>query len=400
MNLTKKHFLIALSLVLVFGLFSFLANNITVVQAQRSAPIPAYQLAGWGWSSNIGWISFSSTNAGSGGGSYGVTLSEGSLSGYAWSSNIGWIKFEGDATHPNPTVNMTTGAVSGWAHACSGSVNGNCTGGDRTDGWDGWISLSGTNHETNYADGSRGITFNPVTGKFNGKAWGSEVVGWLSFDSAVPGVPVPPVTCTGSCGNSASVNVVVTPSTVQQGGQASISWDTSNVSNCIASGDWSGSRVEDNPTGEPTGVLNTIKTYTYILTCDANSGGTIAGSDTVVVTPVTQGTGLDMWIESSAGTHLSSITIKKGSNAKFKWSSTSIPLDECIGTILKPDGGQIPLIPTQLNTGTYTLVDPLLGTSLFNISCKNLSNEYVPAKAPNLTEVLRVIVKDSTIEEI
>ena len=39
-------------------------------------------------------------------------------------------------------------------------------------GWDGWISLSGSQY---------GVTYNSTTGKFAGYAWGSLNVGWVSF---------------------------------------------------------------------------------------------------------------------------------------------------------------------------------------------------------------------------
>ena len=99
-------------------------------------------LSGWAWSDNIGWISFS-------GPLYNVAVNSGTgeFSGYAWSDNIGWISF--NATDVSgcpsgscaPNLNMATGIVTGWARACAGTNNGNWTGGCRTVGWDGWISL-------------------------------------------------------------------------------------------------------------------------------------------------------------------------------------------------------------------------------------------------------------------
>ena len=168
-------------------------------------------LSGWAWSSTIGWVSLDSTNpelsgvtpAGS---PYGVNISMtnlnsintpaggviGTLSGYAWSPNIGWISFDpADITSTNcptgsactPTVNLTTGAISGWARALAGSG---------TMGWDGWIELAGTNHVTNGAAASRGVTFSSTTNTFSGYAWGSTNVGWLSFANATcPGCYVP-----------------------------------------------------------------------------------------------------------------------------------------------------------------------------------------------------------------
>ncbi len=57
-------------------------------------------------------------------------------------------------------------------------------------GWDGWIKLSGTNHSTvtgltGTATSSQGVSFNKNLGAFSGYAWGSDVVGWLSFDAGL-----------------------------------------------------------------------------------------------------------------------------------------------------------------------------------------------------------------------
>ena len=175
-----------------------------------SAVAQASGLSGWAWSSSIGWVSLSSTNpelAGvtPPGSAYGVDMNLqnvnsmypptnliGTLSGYGWSPNIGWVSFDpADITSTNcpagssctPTINLTTGAVSGWARAVGGSG---------TMGWDGWIELAGTNHVTNGVATTRGVTFSSTTGAFSGYAWGSTNVGWLSFANVTcPGCFVP-----------------------------------------------------------------------------------------------------------------------------------------------------------------------------------------------------------------
>lgn len=154
------------------------------------APVFAYagaehNLVGWAWSDNIGWISFNSTNDHDPNTvgvqvspyNYGVHMAaNGDLCGdsacatpgYAWSPNIGWIQFGGLSSFPsgsgtqsvNAAVNGTN--LQGWARALS------------NDGaWDGWISLSG-------AGPSYGVSLFGNT--FSGYAWGSDVVGWISFD--------------------------------------------------------------------------------------------------------------------------------------------------------------------------------------------------------------------------
>ncbi len=150
-------------------------------------------LSGFAWSSNIGWISMSGTTTL--GTTYGVNIqSDGSLVGYAWSDNIGWIKFGGlSGCSPSLlgcdakiTSNWT---LSGWARACAGTQNGDCNTPSRTDGWDGWISLSSAN---GIGGGAYGITFSSTTlaaiaGSY---AWGSDVVGWISWKPAFGGVVI------------------------------------------------------------------------------------------------------------------------------------------------------------------------------------------------------------------
>ncbi len=192
-------------------------------------------LSGYAWSSNIGWISFSSTTPVV----YGVTytpnsstdFSNGKFSGYAWSSNIGWISFgcgqpdtnvaggilcSGDSSAPNYPVGQVTvnsgpalinNKLVGWARACSVFQSG-CSGALKdTGGWDGWISLSGQASDVSVS--SYGATLDPKTGKFSGFAWGGgnitstdgtgtnispQVIGWIDFSGTGTGVPpVPPL---------------------------------------------------------------------------------------------------------------------------------------------------------------------------------------------------------------
>lgn len=178
------------AIVVFFALSIFLMFGKSVVAGITD------NVSGWAWSSNVGWISFNDTNGGSGGGNYGVTADTGpgpikNLSGYAWSPNVGWISFNVGhvsgcpGTTGNivcaPKMNLMTGEVSGWARVCAGTVNGDCTGVSRTDGWDGWISLRGTN--PNY--GVMTTLTSPYD--WSGWAWGGEVMGWISLRGSVSG---------------------------------------------------------------------------------------------------------------------------------------------------------------------------------------------------------------------
>lgn len=155
---------------------SFLYDQKPDIQAASSD-----NLSGWAWSENVGWVSFNSTNQ-SATQSYGVKVAgNGNISGYAWSENIGWISFNETSGCPSspcqPKMNKGTGEVSGWARACAGTVNGDCTGATRSDGWDGWIHLKGTNY---------GVTVSGCS--WDGYAWGSDITGWTHFKGTNYGV--------------------------------------------------------------------------------------------------------------------------------------------------------------------------------------------------------------------
>lgn len=164
-------------------------------------------VSGFAWSSNIGWISFTSLNDHDpstpgvqiNSEEYGVTENaDGTLTGYAWSSNIGWIKFGGlsgfpgvpgaDGTYNQNAKLEAGGELRGWARACAGTQStinqcDNMT--SRTDGWDGWISLQGSGY---------GIT--KLGNEYRGYAWGSEVVGAVVFDVHIQF----PALCGSPCG--------------------------------------------------------------------------------------------------------------------------------------------------------------------------------------------------------
>lgn len=146
-------------------------------------------VSGWAWSSTIGWISFNGAN-------YGVHVctgdsdshagcgagSDGKMVGYAWSSNIGWIKFDPVGPYPSSPSQAAqvdaSGNITGWARACAGAANADCSGGTnlQAGGWDGWIKLSNAT-----------IDFTLSPAEFHGYAWGSDVIGWVSFNCAEGG---------------------------------------------------------------------------------------------------------------------------------------------------------------------------------------------------------------------
>jgi len=287
---------------------------------------PTTPLKGYAWSDTVGWISVNCAQTGNNTCStstYGITMNaNGTLSGWAWSDAIGWISANESTGCPSGTCtpSVQNGQLTGWLRACAGrndvtssptnqSVpNNTCTGWTRTDGWDGWISLAGTNGSITWS-----ITYNSTTGFFGNitvpsenYAWGSEVVGWVDFSQVqtatlcqaltycktstqvcqrVPDT-IDPTICTetcaiceyGSCvGNacyfpSPNGNITAVPSIVAQGNTVVVSWNAENVRNCTVTGDnsdgpWNqGAGADDIVTGSNTSSAIQKQTV-YTLDC-------------------------------------------------------------------------------------------------------------------------------------
>ena len=256
----------------------------------HAAGVWPQQIYGYAWSSNIGWISFNSANPGSGGGSYAVAIQAptpanptwgtgySNLTGYAWSSTVGWIQFGGGLGCPpdvilkdqncNARINFATNELQGWARAIAGTdpaTNG---------GWDGWISLNCDNTGTG-SSGDCGASSYRVsvyshntTAGFdsNSYAWGSFVVGWISFSLNIFTPPCPATTAclagnvgiqtnnawcqskTNMCATGTSCSTVsgtptcvatttvgsltVTPQLVHSGGIVQVQWNAPGASAC------------------------------------------------------------------------------------------------------------------------------------------------------------------------
>jgi hypothetical protein len=170
----------------------FFGGARTPVHATTTCPDGAATcLAGWAWSSNIGWVSFNSSDDSGTTAHYDVAMdTSGNLTGYAWSSNVGWISFNSSdlqalpacsGTVP-PTVNTNTGAVIGWARVVS-EIGRKNSSNNSIDGWDGCIELSNSaTHASPDISGNSGTTYVSSSNTMNGYAWGGNVMGWLKFN--------------------------------------------------------------------------------------------------------------------------------------------------------------------------------------------------------------------------
>src|SRR3989344_1621323 len=283
----------------------FVAIVVTMILVPRDAAseITAGPLSGWMWSDTVGWISLNCADLSTCSSvSYSVQLAaNGDLSGYGWSDSVGWITFNasqltgcpqtqsGNGSCP-PTI--SSGIIKGWVRACAGmnnsslnqtTPNNTCgnSAGSRTDGWDGWISISGSSPI------AYGLTADGVTGEISGYSWGSDVTGWLSFDADAVFSCTPELSycedsttlctyntttcsfdctpCAWECSSDACISptpnceITANPQIVPSGATTTIAWSSSNATSCKVIGNgnnWSGLSG-----GEDTNEINGQTTY-------------------------------------------------------------------------------------------------------------------------------------------
>ena len=413
-------------------------------------------VTGYAWSSNIGWIQFNprgnttddvtiSTTT--------VTLTTGDFSGYAWSSNIGWIKFGGLSNFPttNPQygdakVNLVNGEVTGWARACAGTLPGDCTNmNSRTDGWDGWIELSGTSHtspdSTGYYDSenwsqgtsTKGVTMDPVKGKFSGYAWGGEVVGWVNFNPYI-GLPV---ICVNNCGGGGNILITgscsITDSSpnlaftfVPRGGTGTYTYASWSLKKNGSSITWvtNESSISYSPTSPGESYLAGVTVTDS--SSPPNSGNIYCA--TTVATPAPQ---VRLWFDGkdenqiTDWSNLTKPAIREGQSVTVKYAYDKGTFSSCNGYYLSPT-------PVEYSESTigqpwkqsgvidsdmkYTFPALIKGTYKLQLRCSSsVGKSQSPwlasifdifssifAEGPTLTDsnIVKIIVTKTSIEEI
>lgn len=275
-------------------------------------------ITGWAWSDTIGWVDLNCSNDNTCSTSnYGLTVgSDGTLSGYAWSDNVGWVSANaGDLTGcpATPcTAKMSGSTITGWLKALSG-------GSSQSGGWDGFISLSGSDYGPALS-----------SGVFSGFSWGSTVVGWVDWSLA--GTTFSPCisqnicsgdnvvdSCTGDviqsgycstqgmiCSAGACIvpsppgasafgsftgHLTAKPALVHVGDTTKVYWNISNAvdSSCSVVGtngdSWTGSAFSGSG-GKTTSVINSQTIYT--LSCTGVDHSVFTETATVNIIPVFQ----------------------------------------------------------------------------------------------------------------
>lgn len=146
----------------------------------------------------------------------------------------------------------------------------------------------------------------------------------------------------------------VSPVTI--GTDTTINWSVNNnPTSCTASGNWSGSKGASG--SFKTGALNTIKAYSYTLTCGNASGST---STTVDITVVPNRPVVSLSVSPSSTTTGTPVTIS--------WSATNSPTS-C--TASGDWSGSI----TPTSSGTRSFTPSSAKTYLFSLSCTNAGGD-------------------------
>lgn len=270
-----------------------------------SAQGAAFPITGYAWSDTVGWIDLHCQNSNScGTRNFGLDIDNGgNISGFAWSEHIGWVSAEHSDVSGCPGggscfPKIVGGEMRGWLRALAGGTAG-------SGGWDGWISLSGSNY---------GVT--QVSSLFSGYAWGSDVVGWVDFSLAKTTYKECQMaffctdndvyrrdqfcaetfieSCIWQCADGACVppplpsgEFRAAPPLVQQGQTTRLFWDIENADPCTLSGNGEEENVpaEAPPNGHQTGPI--FEEVTFTLSC-TGIGGTEEFSTVVRVVPIWQ----------------------------------------------------------------------------------------------------------------
>ncbi len=340
----NKYTLAILALVSVLAIITliFFSNPAKI---SRAASVS--NLNGWAWSSNIGWVSLNCQDTSVCSASdYKVQVdSDGKLSGYAWSSNIGWIQFNPAGPYPespqtSAVIDLVTGVASGWLRALS-------YGG----GWDGWIKI--TDAKVN-------------SGKFEGWAWGSLVVGWLNFGNV--NISIPPgdfnLSLGGEGGGAVACNSVP------------LSWTAASGADAyrILRGS---PRVDISPY-QPYTALNFIDTtvsqnttYLYQIEAYNAGGGTKRSNEINVTTP---------YCPPTVSLSANPMNIFQGQSSTLTWSSTDSTSCTASGSWSgsKALSGSEVIIPSPPPSATYNLTCSGLGGSTMQSVTINITSLLLP----------------------
>ena len=211
---------------------------------------------------------------------------------------------------PAPTVNITVtpstvqpGQVAALLWSSTNATSCTASGGDGKDGWSGAEATSGTFN----------VTAPATTGAYSYILTCTGPKGLTGAGTAV---------LTVSTGVTPTVSLTATPSTVAVNGTSTLTWSSTNVSNCTASSTnpdgsagttFTGPETTESTTGLPIGPFTTAGVYNYTLACGGTNGTASASAYVVVGTPPSPTVTLTV----------KPTSIQPGQSATITWSSTN-----------------------------------------------------------------------------
>lgn len=190
------------------------------------------------------------------------------------SSDTRILSVSSSAPPPPPAVTFSAGSnaiQSGQSTTVSWSSTGadscSASGGTGSDGWSGSKALSSSNTSIGPISGAGSYTYTlTCTGPGGSTSSNANVV----VSSSAPA-------------GGTSVEVSVSPTAITAGTAAALSWNTTGVTSCEASGSWGGSQPVA-AAGYSTGTITAAGTYSYTLSC-TGSGGSVTDTATLTVNP-------------------------------------------------------------------------------------------------------------------
>ncbi|MEI6304877.1 MAG: hypothetical protein WCP09_02545 [Candidatus Taylorbacteria bacterium] len=181
------------------------------------------------------------------------------------------------------------------------------------------------------------------------------------------------VTSPAVCGQP-TVSLRATPASITVRGVSALTWESENATSCTTSGDWLLQQTSPASPfgGVSTGVLSTVKTYTYNIVCTGPAGTSPVSTATVTVVPVNcianplasgcpQVPVADPVI--SCSMTASPTSVNTGGTTTLTWNSSN-------ATICVPPTGTGSSGTTPYLNGSTT-VHPYSGHNTFTLSCSN-----------------------------
>lgn len=149
---------------------------------------------------------------------------------------------------------------------------------------------------------------------------------------------------------------------VTPGTAATLSWTTTNnPTSCTASGDWTGGKAASGT--QSTGAMNSIKTYSFTITCNNSSGGTF---DTASIQVLPSPPAVALTVSPSS--------IFVGSSSTISWSATNGPTS-CTAS---GDWSGAKAASGTLNTGAMNTAR----TYTYSLSCTNAGGTGFTSNVP------------------